>query len=124
VTIPENAKQARRAAARARLKEVALFLPNLVKLAARLARDRRVPRSRKIALALLAGYLALPFDLIPDFIPVLGVADDLILVSVTLAWTLKGLDPEIVREHWDGGTDLGALLARVREGIAGLRPAR
>ena len=66
------------------LKEAGLFVPNLVKLASRLLRDHRVPLSRKVALAALAGYLAMPFDLIPDFIPVLGAADDLILVSFTL----------------------------------------
>lgn len=109
----------------AALKEAAAFLPHLVKLASRLARDRRVPRSRKIGLALLAGYLAVPFDLIPDFVPVLGVADDLILVAVTLRWVAKAVPREVVREHWDGGdADPFVLLDRVRDGVAALRRNR
>jgi uncharacterized membrane protein YkvA (DUF1232 family) len=61
----------------------------------------------------LAGYLALPFDLIPDFIPVLGIADDLVLVSLVLAWATKSAPREVVREHWQGDTDLFELLERV-----------
>lgn len=117
--IPEHkaAQTTPREVAVARLREAARFLPNLVKLATRLARDPRVPRSRKIGLALLAAYLAMPFDLIPDFIPVIGVADDIILVGATLAWVARAVPREIVWEHWDGETDLHALLARVREAL-------
>jgi uncharacterized membrane protein YkvA (DUF1232 family) len=114
-------RQARFERGRARLKEAAAFLPNLVKLAMRLARDPRVPVSRKIALALLAGYLAMPFDLVPDFIPVLGVADDLILVAATLGWVVRAVPRAVVRESWDGDTDLFALLDRVGEAIRNLR---
>lgn len=116
---PEEAR-ARYERGRARLKEAALLLPSLVRLAARLSRDPRVPVSRKVGLALLGGYLALPFDLIPDFIPILGVADDIILASVTLRWVLKAVPPEVVRAHWDGGTDLLDLLNRARAGINNL----
>lgn len=116
---PQEARR-RYETGRARLKEAALFLPNLVKLATRLARDPRVPRSRKLGLTLLAGYLALPFDLIPDFIPVLGVADDIILIAATLGWVLKAVPKEIVEEHWDGRTDLFVLLDRTREGVRDL----
>ena len=112
---------ARRERGRALLKETALFLPNLIKLATRLARDPRVPRSRKIGLILLAGYLALPFDLIPDFIPILGVADDIILVSVTLGWVAKAVPSDVIREHWDGAGDPFALLERARAGLNSLR---
>lgn len=116
---PDRAVQ--REKAWANLREAGLFVPNLVKLAARLMRDRRVPRSRKVALGLLAGYLALPFDLIPDFIPVIGAADDLILASLTLWWVLKAVPSEAVREHWEGETDLLGLLERVRESVRILR---
>jgi uncharacterized membrane protein YkvA (DUF1232 family) len=53
-------------------RELAVFAPDLARLVVRLARDPRVPRRAKLSLVLLACYLALPFDLIPDFIPVLG----------------------------------------------------
>jgi uncharacterized membrane protein YkvA (DUF1232 family) len=102
---------------KAELKEAALFLPNLLKLCVRLARDTRVPISRKIGLALLTGYLAMPFDLIPDFIPVIGVADDIILVTVTIHWVISAVPREVVTEHWDGTTDLFALLDGARDGI-------
>ena len=102
---------------RARIKEAALFLPNMIKMTTRLLRDPRVPRSRKIGLALLAGYLASPIDLVPDFIPVLGVADDLILTALTLRWVLKAVPEEVIREHWDGRTDIFVLLGAVREGV-------
>lgn len=114
---PKVAPTTAREAALVRLREAARFLPNLVKLATRLARDPRVPRSRKIGLALLAAYLAMPFDLIPDFIPVIGVADDIILVGATLAWVARAVPREIVWEHWDGETDLYALLERVKEAL-------
>jgi len=104
-------------AGEARLKEAALFLPNLIKLTSRLARDPRLPRSRKIGLMLVACYLAMPFDLIPDFIPVLGVADDIILVSAVLGWVLKAVPREVIQEHWDGKTDLFSLLDAARDGV-------
>jgi membrane-associated phospholipid phosphatase/uncharacterized membrane protein YkvA (DUF1232 family) len=117
VDISPEEKLAQFETGRARLKEAALFLPNLIKLTSRLARDSRVPRSRKIGLMLLTGYLAMPFDLIPDFIPVLGVADDIILVSIVLGWVLKAVPREVIQEHWDGKTDLFLLLDAARDGI-------
>jgi membrane-associated phospholipid phosphatase/uncharacterized membrane protein YkvA (DUF1232 family) len=117
VDISPEEKIAQFEAGRDRLKEAALFLPNLIKLTSRLARDARVPRSRKIGLMLLTGYLALPFDLIPDFIPVLGVADDIILASLVLGWVLKAVPREVISEHWDGRTDLFSLLDTARDGI-------
>lgn len=104
-------------AAVGRLREAALLLPNLLRLATGLARDPRVPRSRKIGLGLLAAYLAMPFDLIPDFIPVLGVADDLILVSVTLTWVAGAVPPAVVEEHWHGEADLAGLLESIRGAV-------
>lgn len=117
---PEEAR-ARFERGRDLLKETALFLPNLAKLAARLARDPRVPRSRKVGLVLLAGYLALPFDLIPDFIPILGVADDIILATVTLGWVARAVPANVIHEHWDGAGDPFALLARARASLDSLR---
>ena len=92
------------------LREVARFVPDCAVLAARLLRDPRVPRRRKALLAVLAGYLALPFDLIPDFIPVLGQLDDALFVVLVLR-RLVLADEELVREHWPGSDrGLDALL--------------
>jgi len=78
------------------------FVPDCVILFTRLAHDRRVPRRHKWLLVALVGYLSLPFDLIPDFIPVVGVLDDAILVAIVLRTVLRKAGRELVREHWPG----------------------
>lgn len=78
------------------------FVPDCIVLFRRLLRDPRVPRRRKMLLAALIGYLAMPFDLIPDFIPVAGQLDDAILVAVVLRLVLRAGGPELVREYWPG----------------------
>jgi uncharacterized membrane protein YkvA (DUF1232 family) len=88
----------RRAAAR----ELASFVPDCVVLFRRLLGDPRVPRSAKIALALLVAYLAFPLDLVPDFIPVAGQLDDAILVAATVAWVVRRAGREVVEELWPG----------------------
>src|SRR6185436_17787839 len=61
---------------------LATFIPDCVVLVTRLSRDPRVPRHRKLLLVALVGYLALPIDLVPDFIPVAGQLDDAIIVAL------------------------------------------
>src|ERR1700741_2422752 len=78
------------------------FVPDCVILFSRLLRDPRVPRRNKILVAALIPYLALPFDLIPDFIPVAGQADDAILVALVLRLVLRGGGPALLDEHWPG----------------------
>jgi uncharacterized membrane protein YkvA (DUF1232 family) len=77
-------------------------VPDCAVLFRRLMRDERVPRSRKLLLGLLAGYLASPLDLIPDFIPVVGQLDDAVLVAVVLRSMVNRTGPDLVREHWPG----------------------
>ena len=90
---------------------LARFVPDCAVLFRRLAGDRRVSRRRKALLGLLVAYLAMPFDLIPDFIPVAGQLDDAILVAVVLRLVLRDAGPELVREHWPGPDEsLGAIL--------------
>jgi uncharacterized membrane protein YkvA (DUF1232 family) len=67
----------------------ATFIPDCIVLVTRLARDPRVPRRRKLLLFALVGYLALPFDLVPDFIPVAGQLDDSIIVALVLRHFIK-----------------------------------
>ena len=77
-------------------------MPDCARLFARISRDPEVARPARWALALMVGYLALPFDLIPDFIPVIGLLDDALLVALTLRWLLRSAGPGLVRRHWPG----------------------
>ena len=63
---------------------LATFIPDCIVLVSRLAREPRVPRRRKLLLVGLVAYLSLPFDLVPDFIPVAGQLDDVIIVALVL----------------------------------------
>ena len=83
-------------------KAVARFVPDCAVLAGRLLRDPRVARRHKVMLALLVAYLASPIDLVPDFLPVVGVLDDAILVVLTLRWILRTAGPDRVYRHWRG----------------------
>jgi uncharacterized membrane protein YkvA (DUF1232 family) len=78
------------------------FVPDCLVLVARLLRDERVPRRRKALLYGLAAYLALPFDLVPDFIPVVGQLDDAIVVALVLRSFLRSGGEALVRELWPG----------------------
>lgn len=84
------------------------------KLLFRLVRDPRVPaRSRLLAVGALA-YLAVPFDVIPDSIPVLGKIDDFGLVAVALVRLVRDAGPALVGEHWDGdAAELEAFLGAI-----------
>jgi uncharacterized membrane protein YkvA (DUF1232 family) len=83
-------------------RELAAFIPDCAVLFKRLLADRRVPRRAKAALGLLALYLAMPFDLVPDFIPVVGLVDDAVLVALALAYVTRTSGREIVEELWPG----------------------
>ncbi|MGZ4267911.1 MAG: YkvA family protein [Solirubrobacteraceae bacterium] len=78
------------------------FIPDCVVLFKRLLGDRRVPRSRKALLVAMIAYLAMPIDLVPDFIPVAGQLDDAILVALVLRAVLRASGPGLLREHWPG----------------------
>src|SRR4051795_7107186 len=90
---------------------LATFIPDCLVLFRDLVRDPRVPRSRKLLLVALIGYLAMPFDLVPDFIPVAGQLDDAIIVALVLRTVLRAGGPGLLREHWPGpATSLNALM--------------
>jgi uncharacterized membrane protein YkvA (DUF1232 family) len=78
------------------------FIPDCIVLFSRLLADQRVPRRHKLLLAALVGYLALPFDLVPDFIPVAGQLDDALAVGLVLRRFLRSGGEQLVREHWPG----------------------
>jgi uncharacterized membrane protein YkvA (DUF1232 family) len=102
---------------RARLREALRLLPDLLRLLRRLAADPGLPRGVRIRLGLLLVYLAIPIDLIPDFIPVLGYADDAIIVVAVLRSTVRRAGLGAVRAHWPGTDDGFAAVCR----LAGLR---
>jgi uncharacterized membrane protein YkvA (DUF1232 family) len=68
----------------------------------RLLKDPRVPRRAKVALALVIPYLVMPFDLIPDFIPVVGQFDDALLVAAVFGYVARAAGRDVIREHWPG----------------------
>jgi uncharacterized membrane protein YkvA (DUF1232 family) len=85
--------------------EVLRLLPDTLRLFRRLAADGNLPRRTRVRLWLLLGYLAVPIDLIPDFLPVIGYADDAILVMVVLRSVLRRAGPEVIRRHWPGSAE-------------------
>ena len=95
------------------LQELILLAPRLVRLIYKLLRDPRVPPRSKAILVLVAGYLLLPFDFVPDFIPVIGQADDLVLAAFALDQILNRVPDSIVREHWEGDEDVLAIVRQV-----------
>lgn len=92
------------------------LLPDLLRLVRRLAADPTMPRAVRIQLVLLLVYLALPIDLIPDFIPVLGYADDAIIVAIVLRSVCRAAGPEALARHWPG-TSAGLYLIRRLAGL-------
>ena len=78
------------------------LIPDCIVLVSRLARDPRVERRRKLLLLALVGYLALPFDLVPDFIPIAGQLDDAIIVALILRRFVRSGGEELIRELWPG----------------------
>lgn len=98
---------------------VAGFIPDCIALFRRLLADQRVPRRSRLLLLALIAYLALPFDLVPDFIPVAGQLDDAIVVAAVLRAVLRAGGPDLLSEHWPGPAASLGLLTRLAYG----RPA-
>ena len=94
------------------------FIPDCIVLFRRLLADDRVPRRSKLLLAALIGYLAMPIDLIPDFIPVAGQLDDAIIVALVLRSVLRAGGPGLLREHWPGPPSSLNALTRLAYGKA------
>jgi len=96
--------------ARRRLKNLLLFIPNMLLLSVRLMKDSRVPATERALVAGAIIYAIIPFDLIPDMIPFVGQIDDAYLISLTLLRLMERTDVKIVREHWNGGGDVVELV--------------
>jgi uncharacterized membrane protein YkvA (DUF1232 family) len=87
------------------VREALRLLPDLVRLLRRLAADKTLPRGVRVRLVLLLVYLASPIDLIPDFIPVLGYADDAIVVALALRSVTRRAGSEAIERHWPGSPE-------------------
>jgi uncharacterized membrane protein YkvA (DUF1232 family) len=94
---------------------IAGFIPDCVVLFGRLLREERIPRRQKVLVLALIPYLAMPFDLIPDFIPVAGQLDDAILVAFVLRRIVKK-NPHLVEELWPGPPESLGLILRLAGG--------
>jgi uncharacterized membrane protein YkvA (DUF1232 family) len=98
------------------LKDALRLLPDVVRLLRRLAADRSLPRGVRVRLFLLLAYLVLPIDLVPDFIPVVGYADDAVIVALVLRSVTRSAGTEALDRHWPGSPE-GLLAVKRLSGI-------
>jgi uncharacterized membrane protein YkvA (DUF1232 family) len=99
-----------RKAKRAKMRELLLFIPNLLGLLLGLLKDARVSKSDKAILAGIIMYVIVPLDIIPDFVPFIGQVDDAYLLAISILRLLNRADRRVVMEHWRGGTDIKELV--------------
>ena len=96
--------------------EAKRLVPDIIRLLKRLVTDRDLAPGVRRRLALLLGYLALPLDLVPDFIPVVGYADDVIVVAMVLRSVVRRAGPSALQRHW-AGTPEGLSLVQSLSGL-------
>jgi uncharacterized membrane protein YkvA (DUF1232 family) len=101
-----------------RMKNLLMFLPNMIALCGRLMTDRRVPRTEKLLFAGAIVYAIMPLDFIPDMLPFIGQVDDAYLIALTLIRLINHTDERVVQEHWRGGGDI----AQLADAVATLAP--
>ncbi len=104
--------------------ELAQVVPNLAKLTVRVARDPRVPAKSKAVAATAVVLAVSPVDLIPDFVPVLGKVDDILLVAFALNRLVEQAGIAVVREHWEGDPRILSALLEALNLVAGMIPRR
>jgi uncharacterized membrane protein YkvA (DUF1232 family) len=109
---------------RSRMKNLLLFVPNLVLLCGRLMVDPRVPTKERMLVAGAIVYAFVPFDLIPDMIPFVGQVDDAYLIALSLLRLATVTDPQVVRQHWHGGGDVVELIGATAMIASKLLPKR
>jgi uncharacterized membrane protein YkvA (DUF1232 family) len=103
----------RSAPSKASATDVVRLLPDLLRLAASLARDPVTPRSCRLALAGLAVWIASPIDLIPEFVPGIGPLDDIVVAAIVLRWVGRRVGEGALRSHWPGTPDGFTLVLRL-----------
>lgn len=105
------------------LKEALRLVPDVVRLLGRLSRDPAVPRRVRLGLVALLAYLAMPVDLVPDFIPVVGYADDVVVVALALRAVVRHAGEPALDRHWPG-TDEGLDAVKRLAGVRSEPPAQ
>ena len=95
------------------MRDALRLLPDLVRLLRRLLADGTLPTGVRVRVALLVAYLAMPFDLVPDVVPVIGYADDVVVVALVLRSVVRRAGPEALHRHWPGTPEGLALLHRL-----------
>src|SRR5215813_3068084 len=88
------------------LRDLAAFIPDCVTTVRRLRKDPRVPRRAKIAVIVAGLWVASPIDLIPEFIPVIGPLDDIVVVVLALRYAARRIPREVLLEAWPGDPSL------------------
>lgn len=104
------------------VKEVLLFIPNLLKLLYRLVQDERVPGTDKALLLAAIAYVLSPWDFLPDIVPVMGQLDDVLLVALVIKRLMDSVDQEILFSYWDGNGDLLELIQDITDIAVRLLP--
>jgi len=88
------------------IRDFIFLLPDFFILLTRVLTDKRVPKDKKLIISCIIGYIIMPIDLIPDFIPVVGLIDDLIIAALGINVLLTEIDQKIIFEHWPGKANL------------------
>lgn len=101
------------------MKDALRLLPDLLRVIQRLTADKTVSPGVRVKLIALLAYLLSPLDFVPDFLPVIGYADDVIIVALVLRSAIRSAGPEPLRRHWPG-TPAGLLII---ERLAGISPS-
>lgn len=101
-----------------RLREALRLLPDVVRLVRRLAADASLPRGVRVRLWLLLAYLASPVDLVPDVLPVIGWADDVVVVALVLRAVVRAAGDDALARHWPGTAEGLGVVRR----LAGIEP--
>lgn len=109
-------QHARRHPGTVRLGDALRLLPDFLGFLGRLAADRKLPRRARLALLLLLVYLASPIDLVPDFIPLIGYADDVVVVALALRLLVRTSGAEALVRNWQG-SDAGMRLVERLSGL-------
>jgi len=105
-------------------KELIMLVPNFLKLLYRLMSDSRVPSRNKVLVGAAIAYIISPVDIVPDFIPLLGQVDDLLVIALVLKGLFDAAGKEVVLEHWDGPEGLLDIIDSILDIAAQILPKK